>query len=112
MSFYNQSDLLPGAPRAGADRRLAYESGVLFLSIVFEPGFEMAPHQHGWPALYYVTDGTGRANIGEEQKELSPGVVAMIPADTMHGILAITRLSLIEVQAKCPREFVDGLLGR
>ncbi|MCL4531886.1 MAG: cupin domain-containing protein, partial [Actinobacteria bacterium] len=81
-------------------------------NIVFEAGFEMAPHSHAWPALYYIMDGTGRATVGEEQKELKPGVLAMIPADTMHGIKATTRLSLIEVQANCPQQFVDGLLGR
>ena len=112
MSFYNHGDLMPGAPRAGADRRLAYESGVLFLTIVFEAGFEMAPHSHAWPALYYITVGTGRATVGEEQKELKPGVLAMIAADTTHGIEATTRLSLIEVQTNCPQQFVDGLLGR
>ncbi|HEX9014899.1 MAG TPA: cupin domain-containing protein [Chloroflexota bacterium] len=112
MSFYNLEDLEPGVPRSGADRHLAYESGVLFLNIVFEPGFEMAPHNHAWPALYYVTGGTGIAMVGEEQKELRAGVLAMIPADTMHGIQATTRLSLIEVQANCPQEFVNGILGR
>jgi mannose-6-phosphate isomerase-like protein (cupin superfamily) len=50
--------------------------------------------------------------VGEEQRELKPGVLAMIPAGTMHGMEATTRLSLIEVQANCPREFVDGLLSR
>ena len=72
----------------------------------------MAPHSHAWPALYYIMDGTGRATVGEEQKELKPGVLAMIPVDTIHGITATTRLSLIEVQANCPQQFVDGLLGR
>ncbi len=93
-------------------RRLAYESGVLFLNIVFEAGFEMAPHNHSWPALYYITDGTGRATVGEEVQDLKPGVLAMIPAGAVHGIKATTRLSLIEVQANCPQQFVDGLLGR
>ncbi len=112
MSFLNPEDMMPAAPRSGADRRLAYESGVLFLNLVFEPGFEMAPHKHTWPALYYITDGTGRATVGEEQKDLKPGVLAMIPAGTIHGLQAITRLNMIEVQANCPKEFVDGLLGR
>ncbi len=112
MSFHNSADLTPAAPRAGAERRLAYESGVLFLSIVFEAGFEMAPHSHSWPALYYITHGTGRATVGKEQKDLQPGVLAMIPAGAVHGIKATTRLSLIEVQTDCPQQFVDGLLGR
>ncbi len=112
MSFYSLEDLTPVVPRAGADRRLAYENGVLFLNLVFEPGFEMAAHEHAWPALYYVMDGTGRATLGKEERELKPGVLAMIPASTIHGVQAITRLSLIEVQSNCPQEFVDGLLGR
>jgi mannose-1-phosphate guanylyltransferase len=103
---------MQGAPRPGADRRIAYENEVLFLNIAFEAGYKATPHKHTWPALYYITGGSGRALVADEWREVGPGMLVMIPAGSMHSIEATTRLTLIEVQSGCPQQFVDGLLGQ
>ncbi len=112
MGFYSPADLVQGAVRPLANRQFAYENEILFLTITFDAGFKATPHKHTWPALYYITGGTGRALVGDEWREVEPGTLVMIPAHTMHGIDATTKLTMIEVQANCPRQFVDGLLAK
>ncbi len=53
----------------------------------FEPGQEQSPHTHGGQdKIYYVVEGRGVFSVGEEEKELGPGQMALAPAGANHGV--------------------------
>jgi quercetin dioxygenase-like cupin family protein len=53
----------------------------------FEPGQMQAPHAHdGSDKVYYVVQGKGSFQIGEEEKELGNGELAIAPSGQKHGV--------------------------
>jgi len=112
LGFYNPTDWLSGVPRPKSSRRLVYENEIMFLTIDMEPGYKAVPHKHTWPTLYYVTAGSGRALVGDEWRDVEAGTLVMVPAESMHAIEAVTNVSIVEVQANCPQQFVNGVLGK
>jgi quercetin dioxygenase-like cupin family protein len=53
----------------------------------FEPGQMQAPHAHdGSDKIYYVVQGKGSFQIGEEEKELGDGELAIAPSGQKHGV--------------------------
>jgi quercetin dioxygenase-like cupin family protein len=53
----------------------------------FEPGQEQHPHTHGGQdKIYYVVEGRGAFKIGDEERELGPGEIALAPAGQNHGV--------------------------
>jgi quercetin dioxygenase-like cupin family protein len=53
----------------------------------FEPGQMQAPHAHdGSDKIYYVVQGKGSFQIGEEEKELGNGELAIAPSGQKHGV--------------------------
>lgn len=110
MSFFESEDLLlVTAP--GVRRHLVYEAETLFLTIEMDTGFAPPAHDHTWPALYYITQGEGRVLLGETWREVRPGSLVIIPANTMHTIEAATPLELVEVQSDCPSWFVESIVA-
>jgi quercetin dioxygenase-like cupin family protein len=110
LPFFKPEDLrLITAP--GARRWLVYENETLFLNIEMDAGFAPPAHDHTWPALYYLTSGTGRVLLGDTWQVVGPGSLVMIPAHTMHTIEATTDMTMVEVQSNCPQWFVDGLVS-
>src|SRR5437879_12005974 len=52
----------------------------------FEPGQEQSPHTHGGEdKIYYVLEGHGVFKIGDEERELGAGEIALAPAGAHHG---------------------------
>jgi len=53
----------------------------------FEPGQVQAPHAHnGQDKIYYVIDGSGLFQVGDEERELGPGEMALAPSGQNHGV--------------------------
>jgi mannose-6-phosphate isomerase-like protein (cupin superfamily) len=53
----------------------------------FEPGQEHAPHAHqGQDKLYFILEGSGRVQVGEESELLSAGDAAFAPSGVIHSI--------------------------
>jgi quercetin dioxygenase-like cupin family protein len=53
----------------------------------FEPGQVQAPHAHdGQDKIYYVVEGTGLFQVGDEQRELRVGEMALAPSGQNHGV--------------------------
>jgi quercetin dioxygenase-like cupin family protein len=64
------------------------QGGSLFAGLnCFEPGQEHAPHVHeGQDKLYYVIEGSGMFQVGEQSDLLSAGDAAFAPAGVLHSI--------------------------
>lgn len=53
----------------------------------FEPGQSQLPHTHdGQDKVYYVVQGKGLFRVGDMEKELGPGEVALAPSGQNHGV--------------------------
>jgi quercetin dioxygenase-like cupin family protein len=53
----------------------------------FEPGQEHAPHAHaGQDKLYFILQGSGTVQVGDQAQTLSAGDAAFAPAGVMHSI--------------------------
>ncbi|MCC7106931.1 MAG: AraC family ligand binding domain-containing protein [Chloroflexi bacterium] len=110
MSFYRPEDLTH-LEADGIQRNVAFENSTLFLRIENEAGHRSTPHAHTWPTLYYIVSGEGRVLIGDRWHEVGPGCLAMTPPNTMHGVEARTRMSLVEVQSNCESWFAEAILA-
>lgn len=53
----------------------------------FEPGQAQKVHAHGGAdKLYFVVEGSGEFEVGEEKQQLSQGEMLYVPADIPHGV--------------------------
>ena len=71
------------------------------------PGQAQKPHRHhGADKLYYVLEGNGTFQIGEEQKVLGQGTVLLAPSGIDHGVCNASQenLSLLVVMAPNPNK--------
>ena len=71
----------------------------------FEPGQVQKPHTHAnADKVYVVLEGTGRFQIGGEEKSLATGMVVLAPAGVEHGVVIqwTQRLVLLVFMAPHP----------
>ena len=53
----------------------------------FEPGQSQAPHTHeGQDKVYYVVEGEGVFQLGDDEKTLGPGEMALAASGKNHGV--------------------------
>ena len=53
----------------------------------FEPGQEQSLHTHAaQDKVYYVLEGRGVFKVGDEERELGAGEIALAPAGQNHGV--------------------------
>lgn len=52
--------------------------------ITYPPGGKPKPHTHPNEQIVSIIRGTGRMQIGDEEREVGPGDVVLIPAGTEH----------------------------
>lgn len=85
-----------------------FETDRLFCDLYcFEPGQSQAPHTHdGSDKIYYVLEGQGFFRIGEEEREMAAGEIAMAPSGLRHGVenRAAGRLVLLVFMAPKPHK--------
>src|SRR4029453_2704771 len=72
-----------------------------------EPGQEQKRHEHsGADKIYFVLEGTGRFQIGDEDRELGADQIVLAPAETEHGVSnqSDARLVLLVFMAPNPNK--------
>ncbi len=85
-----------------------FETERMFADIYcLEPGQEQKPHAHvGSDKIYFVVEGTGRFQIGGEERDLGPDQIVLAPANLDHGVRneSQTRLVLLVFMAPNPNK--------
>jgi len=85
-----------------------FETENLFCDIYcLLPGQSQKPHRHhGADKIYYVFEGQGAFQIGEEERVLGPGMILLAPSDVEHGVRNTSgkALSLLVVMAPNPNK--------
>jgi quercetin dioxygenase-like cupin family protein len=70
----------------------------------FEPGQVQAPHaHHGSDKVYYVVSGRGSFQVGDEERELGEGEIAMAPSGQNHGVVNRSSDRLIVLVYMAPK---------
>jgi len=70
----------------------------------FEPGQEQSPHTHGGEdKIYYVVEGHGVFKIGDEERELGAGEIALAPAGANHVLFNRSRQRLVTLVFVAPK---------
>ena len=101
MHPVNVSDLQPGEGSRSVSLEGA-EVGGVDLSIIFvdlDPGRGPRLHRHEYPEVFVVQEGRARYTAGEEQRDVGPGDVVVVPAGVPHrfestGEVPLRQLSL------------------
>lgn len=70
--------------------------------ISYPAGTEAKPHAHPNEQFQVLIKGKARYRVGEEEKVLGPGEVALIPANTGHEIEILEDLEVINVKDVVP----------
>ena len=80
-------DEIPDEPvRPGVRRRAFGTDDVMLVMNHCEPGMEPRPHSHDFDQIALITKGRAIYHIGEEENDVGPGSVMLIPAGVEHWI--------------------------
>jgi quercetin dioxygenase-like cupin family protein len=80
-------DEIPDEPvRPGIRRRGFGNEDVILVLNHCEPGMEPRPHSHDFDQIAMITKGRAIYHIGDEQNEVGPGSIMLIPAGVEHYI--------------------------
>lgn len=55
------------------------------IHLCFKPGEELAKHPNPFDVIFYVLEGSGTLEVGEESATLGANTLIEIPADEMRG---------------------------
>jgi mannose-6-phosphate isomerase-like protein (cupin superfamily) len=97
-NFVRYSDRVGSLPDKQFKATL-FQSDRLMLGLnCLEPGQSQHAHTHGnQDKFYFVVEGSGRFEVGDETREAGEGMVVWAPATVTHGVTNIgtTRLVLL-----------------
>jgi quercetin dioxygenase-like cupin family protein len=70
----------------------------------FEPGQSQSPHTHAREdKIYYVLEGRGVFTVGDEERELGAGEIALAPAGQNHGVANRSQQRLVTLVFVTPK---------
>ena len=85
-----------------------FDGGSMMVGLnAFEPGQEHALHAHeGMDKLYYVLQGGGRFQVGDESRDVEAGALVIAAAGVPHGVVndRPQRLVVLAVLAPPPSQ--------
>ena len=79
------------------------KAGTLTL-FAFDQGQELSEHSAPFDAYLYVVEGEALLTIGGEKVAAKGGEIVLMPAGIPHAVSAVTRLKMLLVMIKEPKE--------
>src|SRR5262245_32703241 len=103
-NFKKLSDVMQFSP-AKMKKNGVFETDRFFCdTYCLEPGQEPSPHNHGAAdKFYYVLEGRGVFKVGDEERELGPGEIALAPAGANHGVCNRSQQRLVTLVFMPPK---------
>jgi quercetin dioxygenase-like cupin family protein len=97
MFFYNK-DATPTPCEEGITRKiLAYSDELMMCEITFDKGAVGNVHSHPHLQVTYVVKGSFEFTVEGEKKVVKAGDSIYLPADSVHGTLALEEGVLVDV---------------
>jgi quercetin dioxygenase-like cupin family protein len=103
-NFKKLSDALQFAPEKMKKNGIFETERFFCDTYCFEPGQTQSPHTHAREdKIYYVIEGRGMFTVGEEERELGPGEIALAPAGQNHGVVNRSQQRLVTLVFVTPK---------
>ena len=102
VSDYRQSTAFQ--PDRFAPVSLGQTERVKVVLTCFEPGQHIPVHSPGVDMTLVILEGKGTVVAGDEEAEVGPGAVVIVPAGASRGVRATTRLVAVHVVSPPPTE--------
>lgn len=97
-------------PFEGMSREFVGEKHGAPISIYFvnaPPGRGPVLHKHPYVETVIVQEGTGRITVGDQQREVKPGDIVVIPPETPHRFINIGATPLRQIDIHASRSFIQ-----
>lgn len=106
MSFLNVEQL----PFAGMSHEfIGQRYGAPFSAYIVSAQFGEGPplHKHPYVEVAFVLDGLARITVGDEEREVSAGGIAVIPANTPHRFVNAGDTILRQIDVHASPDFIQ-----
>ena len=90
MPFIDTQTMPKTEKRPGWRGRIFSSDSMTFAHWDFSAGAEIHAHDHEQEEVWHVLDGRLQVTIGEETATAGPGMVAVVPANARHAVIALT----------------------
>ena len=103
-NFKKLSDAMQFSPEK-MKKNGVFETGNFFCdTYCFEPGQSQSPHTHTHEdKIYCVLEGRGVFTVGDEERELGAGEIALAPAGQNHGVANRSQQRLVTLVFVTPK---------
>ena len=103
ITFYgNIAEEAPIPEKGMISRTVCNDDLARVVAFGFAPGHELAAHTAPVPAILYFVAGEAELTLGTglEKRRVKAGAFIHMPAQTRHGILALTPLTMLLIMLK------------
>src|SRR3954471_12161759 len=90
MPFIDTRQIEPYERRPGWLGKTFHSPSMTFADWTFTKGSAIHEHHHPQEEVWQVIQGELEVTVGGETQIARPGVVAIVPADTLHSVVALT----------------------
>ena len=90
MPFVDTREIEPFEKLPGWRGRIFHSTGMTFGHWEFDVGAEIHAHSHPQEEVWHVLEGELQVTVAGVTRVLRPGVVGLVPPDTLHHVLALT----------------------
>lgn len=105
--FQHEADFAWEATEPGVKRKImAYGEDLMVVRVVFEAGAVGKAHQHPHRQASYVESGAFDVTIDGQTSRLNAGDTFFVPADLVHGVVAVEAGQLIDSFTPMRKEFL------
>ena len=87
------------------------ETEVSFIWVDMKPGEGVALHQHPYPEIFIVVEGTSRFVVGAETLEIEAGQIVVAPPDVPHTFVNSGEGRLRQIDIHLSKQFVTEWLS-
>ncbi len=105
--FVKNSDIPPTALGGGVSRKILGMGGSLMMvEVTFSAGGIGAPHAHPHEQVSYLVKGEMEFTLAGETRILHAGDSVYIPANALHGTVAVTDAVILDVFTPIREDFL------
>ena len=90
MPFVDTAEIAPHERRPGWKGRTFHSPSMTFAHWDFTAGADIHEHHHPQEEVWQVIEGELQVTVGGETRVAGPGMVAIVPANTPHSVVALT----------------------
>jgi quercetin dioxygenase-like cupin family protein len=108
MPFVDTREIAPFDKRPGWRGRIFHTTGLTFGCWEFEAGAEIHAHEHPQEEVWQVLEGELEITVGEVTRTVTPGIVGVVPPNTLHRVVARTAGRAIAVDNPGRPDFGPG----